>query len=144
MGSGHLQHAAVIASCHPPPTPHPPHAISDVYVKADHMLCFPKLFPTSASVLSRFLETCSQIVGAYANYRCTFLKKKLLLCAAVVQITPFGAVYTPRAVNRLCAAVAVSTTDSVCVNSPRYQGEAVVRRSRHFAAFSPCFQHLGP
>lgn len=34
----------------------------------------------------------------------------------------------------------------VCVraNSPRYQGEAVVRRSRHFAAFSSGLQHLGP
>lgn len=33
--------------------------------------------------------------------------------------------------------------DSVCVNSPRYQGEAVVGRSRHFAAFSSRFQHFG-
>lgn len=32
----------------------------------------------------------------------------------------------------------------VRANSPRYQGEAVVRRSRHFAAFSSGLQHLGP
>lgn len=38
-----------------------------------------------------------------------------------------------------------SAPRTACVpNSPRYQGEAVVRRSRHFAAFSSSLQHFGP
>lgn len=37
-----------------------------------------------------------------------------------------------------------STADSVCANSPGYQGEAVVRSSRHLAAFSARLEHVGP
>lgn len=60
----------------------------------------------------------------------------------MLQSAQFGAQSEPW--TALCRALVFRTTESACANSPRYQGETVVRRSGHFAAFSSGLQHLGP